>query len=188
MNNKTCDDCAYMEKRSGFFSNYNECLKHGNKSTKPSNPACKDFVPKNNPHAYHRCGLFGYHIATFICNLLGKDENDKVYLSIKALRDEFMENNEDYTALLKEYDIIGPLICCHMALEKNSREMALQLYNTFLKATAIAWDNGEPEKALWTYLTMYDALKKKYNSNNYITNNLDRKPYDSKKLIKKKVN
>ena len=187
MNNKTCDDCAYMEKRSGFFSNYNECLKHGNKSTKPTNQACKDFVPKNNPHAYHRSGIFGYHIATLICNLLGKDKNDEIYLSIKALRDDFLEKDEIYSDLLKEYDLIGPLICCHILLETNKKDIAFNLYNTFLKSAAQFWNNGEPENALLTYLTMYESLKEKYHLNDYLINNFDREPSDTKKLIKRKT-
>ena len=164
---KTCKDCAYFENKPGFFIDYSTCLKHKN-NTKAEYSACKDFVAKKDPHAYRRGGLFGYHIATFICNVLGKELNDSVYLSVKALRDEFLEKDSKYDRVLEEYDTIGPLICHYINMEECRDYIAHNLYTEYLTPCAQAWDNNEPERALRIYLTMLNALKKKYGLGNHL--------------------
>ena len=164
-NDKTCDDCAYFEYKPGFFIDYSSCLKH-KRSTKRENTACKDFVPKKNGHSYKRSGFW---ITTFICNVLGISLDDNVYLAMKDLREDFLEQDNKYKEILNEYDAIGPLICIKMRMEENVVGFANYLYNNFIKLSALAWNEGNADEAYQIYLNMFELLKEKYGFTNRLS-------------------
>ena len=56
-------------------------------------------------------------------NVLEKEKNDSVIESIKYLRDEYLENNEEYKGLLEIYDYIGPAVASRMEEDNNNIEM-----------------------------------------------------------------
>ena len=176
-----CKDCAYINEQGNLFNTYYTCIKK-RKDVNPQDDACDKFIAKEDK-GYKRSGLFGYHIATTICKILGKNNNDKVYLNIKALRDEYLEKDEKYQPLLNEYDIIGPIISSYIKNEDRTKSkcIATILYNTYLTYVSNEWENKNPEKALWYYLRMIEFLKNRYNQ--VEQENID-KPYTRKLQIK----
>lgn len=94
-------------------------------------------------------------------NVLKKEKNDSVIESIKFLRDEYLENNEEYKGLLEIYDYIGPAVASRMEEDNNKLVTASKVYSILNRISKLV-EKEEIAKATRYYSQMVGVLIKKY--------------------------
>ena len=103
-----------------------------------------------------------YYISTATANILKKKQPDSVLDSIKFLRDEYLEKNEEYKGLLEMYDYIGPVVADRMEKDENREVVANRVYK-FLNRLSELVKKEEIAMATKYYSQMVGVLIKKYN-------------------------
>lgn len=153
--------CKHFEQGSGWFSS-DYCNISGKSETIPSSYAyyCKNGGYKC-PWYEKEYGSSGCFITTITCNLLGKEDNDPVMVSLRKFRDEILQKNDKYSNVLKMYDSIGPKICCKINHDEKKMENAEELYSKLERFVELI-NNSEYEKAANSYVIMTLKLVSKY--------------------------
>lgn len=118
-----------------------------------------------------------YYVTTTTCHILNKGMNDKVYGNIRVLRDEYMEGNEEYKTILREYDSFGPVISRKITEDENKEEVSSKVYS-ILEGVSTFVKEEKIEKAVISYSRLMQALIHRYN----LDKEYNKK--DSKKLVK----
>ena len=118
-----------------------------------------------------------YHITSVTCHILDKKMNDKVYGNIRVLRDEYMEGNEEYKTVLREYDAFGPVLATKMQNDDSKEELATKVYS-ILDGISTFVKQEEIEKAVINYSRLMKVLIHRYDLDKEYSKK------DSKKLLK----
>ena len=148
-------------------NNYKKC-EYFDKTNKKTNRNTNNPNNKNNES---NC-----FITTIICNILGKDDNDILLNNLRWFRDNILQKDDKYNEILKNYDVIGPIIATHITNDKNRLEIAKGLHNNILLPINNLILKKEYDKACERYYIMtlslinYYGLKHNYNQitdNNY---------------------
>ena len=111
----------------------------------------------------------GCYLTTIVCDILNKKDNDKVLNTLRNFRDNVLQKDKEYYDILKDYDIIGPIISSKISSDKDREIIAKYLYNAFLTPITENINNKEHSKAIKSYKTMTLYLINHYNLiNTYI--------------------
>ena len=123
---------------------------------------------------YQRCSVYmqnqpsSCYLTTITCNILGKDDNDIVLDKLRNFRDDVLQKDEKYDKILKDYDVIGPVIAEEIRNDNNAYDIASKIYNKNLLNICYKIDNKEYEEAvnkyfgMTYYLMLYYGLTDKY--------------------------
>ncbi len=119
-------------------------------------------------------------------NVLEKEKNDSVIESIKYLRDEYLENNEEYKGLLEIYDYIGPAVASRMEEDNNKLITASKVYSILNRISKLV-EKEEIAKATRYYSQMVGVLIKKYDLGEFYEEYEENKEKDelAEKTVKK---
>lgn len=136
---------------------------------------CRDY-------SYDECPIYkhqessGCFITTIICNLLGKKDDDKILQSLREFRDNILQKNEKYYDILKEYDVIGPIIADCIVNEKDNEQIVKDTYHKSIIPIYYLIYHQKYEEAIQRYQLMtrllidYYGLNEQYQeikNNNY---------------------
>ncbi len=102
-----------------------------------------------------------YYVSTITGIILKKEKNDDVLDSIKVLREEYLEKDENYSDLLEMYDYIGPVVASKLDEDKNKVETATKVYKILARISKLV-EKEEIDKATGYYSQMVGVLIKKY--------------------------
>jgi len=105
-------------------------------------------------------------ITTVVCKILGYDDNCFALESLRGLRDNFMQPNEEYKKDLFEYDTIGPQIANILGndfIETEDTTVARELYLKYILPASIEASQDKPNNAITIYKRMTNMLKETYN-------------------------
>ena len=105
-----------------------------------------------------------YYVTCATCLILDKDENDRVYSNIRALKDNHMANNEKYSEDLANYDLIGKYLYTMMVIDKNRKKTAEKVYSVLERISTFVEEN-KIDEAVNNYKKVVTILMKKYNLN-----------------------
>lgn len=172
--------CTYYRWSGGsFFGDYWCDIKDQRVDSNTYSKYCRDYnysscpIYKKNSGSSSTSPCF---ITTIVCNILGKRDDDKVLNNLRYFREEVLKQDEKYFEILMDYDVIGPVIACNIAHDKDKKTLATGLYDNVLSRVSKNIEEKEYEKAINNYTVMvlslisYYHLKKKYNNerdNNY---------------------
>lgn len=111
--------CEFYSYKSGLFSgdywcNKNECSVSSDTYYK----YCRDYNYRECPNYKHQESS-GCFITTIICNMLNKKDDDVILKTLRSFRDDVLQKDEKYYNILKEYDLIGPVIADCIIRENN---------------------------------------------------------------------
>jgi len=101
-------------------------------------------------------------ITTTVCDILKYPDDTPTLTLLRNLRDNFMIGNDNYTELLLEYNVVGPMISSCLTKEKARVNFAKQLYNNYLLPSAKLTLYNRYEEAVNLYIAMVDELKERY--------------------------
>ena len=146
----------------GIFSS-DTCDVSGRSETIPSS---YEYYCKNNGY---KCPWYeaaygpssGCFITTITCDILGKDDKDYVLESLRKFRDNILQKKDEYEAVLKVYDKIGPVVACSLFNDKDREEKAAKLYSKLNEFVEVI-DRGEYSKATRNYIMMTLRLVSEY--------------------------
>lgn len=105
-----------------------------------------------------------YYIASTTCHILNKKDNDRVYGSIRVLRDEYLEGDPKYSEALAKYDAIAPNVAVKMIQDRNSKELAEKVYNVLEKISVYVKEE-KIDEAVENYEKMVGILVDRYRLN-----------------------
>lgn len=102
-----------------------------------------------------------YYIASTTCHILHKKDNDKVYGSIRILRDEYLEGDPKYSDALAKYDAIAPNVAVMMIEDKKSKEVAEKVYSVLERISSYV-NSEKIDEAVNNYEKMVEILVDRY--------------------------
>ena len=110
---------------------------------------------------YDECEIYkrttsssGCFLTTIVHQILGKKDNDEILENFRLFRDNILQKNEKYHNILKEYDVIGPMIVECIELDENKEKMA----NTIYKHILLPLDNKIKNKEYDYAVNMYQCM------------------------------
>lgn len=166
--------CKHCVDRGSFFSTNYFCNISGEEVSIPNvyiEDYCKhDYMVSKCPF-YQKYGQpsGGCFITTVICDILKKDDHDTVIDGLRKFRDEVLQIDKNQDEVLKEYDVIGPIIVEKILEDKNKEKIAETVYNHVLEPISKMITEGKKEEAIEAYNLMtlmfinYYGMKHEYN-------------------------
>ncbi|MBR1413130.1 MAG: hypothetical protein IJ574_00470 [Bacilli bacterium] len=188
--------CPYYRDDSTFLNTKNTCLVTG-EEVKITNNYYYDYCRNEG----YKCPLYekefpksNCFITTITCEILNKDDNDHVMQKLRQFRNNILQQNEYYYDILKEYDVIGPIITEKILQDDNKEKLAQVIYNDILLPLCKLIDDKEYELATEKYYVLtlllinYYNLKHNYNKikvEDYNYQNFDAKKAGHGRILKK---
>ncbi len=161
--------CTYYQYKGGLFSgDYWCCKKDCRVDDATYYKYCRDYNYDECP-IYKHSESSGCFITTIACQILGKKDDDVVLNDFRNFRDNILQKNPEYYDILKEYDVIGPMIAEAIQHDSDREVLASHLYQCALLPIHHHIEEKEYGKAVEKYYLMtlmlinYYGLKHEYN-------------------------
>ena len=162
--------CSYYCWKGGLFGGDYWCKKTDTRvDDNTYQKYCKNYNYDECP-VYKHNESSGCFITTVTCEILGRQDDSVVMNDLRKFRDEVLHSDEKYNDILKEYDVIGPILADCIKIDPQREIMADGLYNNALVPIHELVNNKEYDKAVEKYYLMtlmlikYYGLKHIYNS------------------------
>jgi len=181
------DLCDFYEWQSGLFCGDYYCQKKGATITTDTyNKYCKNYNYNNCPiYKEASNSSSSCFITTVVCNILKKRDNDEILQNLRLFRNDILHTNKEYHDILKEYDIVGPILADCIINDKDKTKMAAFLYYHVLipisnRIIQKNYDDAVEKYYLMTLsLVNYYGIKHQYNGikkdKNYLNYEFDPK-------------
>ena len=153
--------CRYY---SSTFWNPNVCNITGKNESIPESQyrryCCNDYNMKscNIYRNYMSRNSGGCYLTTIVCNTLGMDDKVSYLETLRKFRDNVLQKNDKYKEILATYDVVGPVISCNLAHDKNNKQIALNLFNLGIKNVCSLLDENRIDEAISLYMDMTNLL------------------------------
>ncbi len=147
-----CADCAKMnlndENQWGEFW----CGERG-RYYPGSDNTCSYFVERNGG---------GCYLTTIVVNCLGYDDYCQYLQKLRRFRDEVMKKDEKYESMLREYNLIGPVLAHSIETDADRMSLAKRLFKNYISPVCGLLDEGRNDEALELYKAMVVELEEKF--------------------------
>ena len=174
---KFCGNCTYLDVSSGncygkfycskkwerHLATDNACSSYTKAYSRDRNTV-KNAVDFSNSHTSSNC-----YITTLLCDLLGLNDSNYYINTLRKFRNNYLRNNEDYSYLLVEYDLVGKEICNSLISDKQNRLIASKLFYNYINPIVSLIDDKMYADAIVRYIMMVNKLKNMYNINTTVT-------------------
>lgn len=101
-------------------------------------------------------------------------QDDNIYLeTLRGFRNNVMHGDERYASVLKEYDVLGPMICEKINEDPEKDHICQVMVESFIKPTCLEILSGNNDLAVAMYQKMVRDLQSTYE----IVVNLDEYEY-----------
>lgn len=102
------------------------------------------------------------YITTLVVHILGLGDRCQELMSLRSLRDDFMQKSPEYKEMLLKYDVLGPIISRCILNDPNREQLAIDIFNVYIKYCAKKVQNGEFDQAVQFYNEMTETLINRY--------------------------
>lgn len=152
-----CEECKYLDPKNCREASKRYYCKYHGWYVYANSGACRYF-DKKLEQASNPSGCFLTTACVDVLNL--PDE----YLNIlRYFRDEVMAKDEKYDYLLKEYDVVGPLLSEAIRNSQDKEFICKTMYETYIIPTKDAILKGQYDYAVSIYSFMVYNLKRRFN-------------------------
>ena len=149
--------CQYYKWNSDYW-----CMKNNHRvSDSDYYTYCRNYNYSDCPTYKHQESS-GCYLTTLVCIILKKDDHDYVLDTMRKFRDNYLQKDQQYEQLLKDYDNIGPVLAQWIIKDSDSKVMAQDLYDKVLMKIAQELENKHYDLALSLYEDMTLSLIKHY--------------------------
>lgn len=170
--------CTYYEFKGGFFGGDYWCQKKDCRVDDDTyRKYCRDYDYRDCPIYKHTESSSSCFITTICCQILGKDDNDPIMTNLRNFRKNVLRENQKYYFILKEYDVIGPMIADALINDKDKEELAFCFYQSTILPVNDFINQKNYDDAVSLYLLMTKALIEYYGLNQEYQN-LKARDYD----------
>ena len=135
-----CGSCTYLDLSTGNCYGKYYCNKKWDrhlatdtacssytKAYSRSNSSINNAVDFSNSKTSSNC-----YITTLLCGLLSLNDSNYYINILRSFRNNYLRYNQEYNHILVEYDIVGPLICKNLIIDKNNRLIAAKLFYNYI--------------------------------------------------------
>ena len=172
-----CGSCTYLDLSTGNCYGKYYCNKKWDrhlatdtacssytKAYSRSNSSINNAVDFSNSKTSSNC-----YITTLLCGLLSLNDSNYYINILRSFRNNYLRYNQEYNHLLVEYDIVGPLICKNLIIDKNNRLIAAKLFYNYINPIVSLIEDKMFVDAIVRYTMMVDKLKNLYGINRVVT-------------------
>ena len=112
-------------------------------------------------------GGSGCFLTTMACNIYHEEDDGHLLSTLRNFRDNVLEKSTDpqHIAILKEYDVLGPMISFALYNDLNREEVVRNNIKGKLHSIVYKIEALHYEDAILEYIDMTLSLKKYYNIN-----------------------
>lgn len=155
--------CTYYEFKSGLFSGDYWCRKKDCRVDDDTyRKYCRDYNYSSCPIYKHTESSSPCFITTVCCQILGKDDQDPIMNNLRNFRKNILREDKKYYFILKEYDVIGPMIADALINDKDKEELAFCFYQSTILPVNDLIEKKNYDSAVSLYLLMTKALIEYY--------------------------
>ena len=176
-----CGECTYLDLNTGDIYGKFYCEKHCERHLSTDincNRFCKaysrdSYTIKNAYNFSNEKNNSGCYITTIMCNILGMPDNNPYLETIRNFRNNYLQKNNEYKALLVEYDIIGPKIAHALNNDPLKERIAKNYFNAYINPITNLINSDLYIAAINIYKQMTNSLKDFYSLNNIYPSNFE---------------
>lgn len=125
----------------------------------------------------------GCYLTTTLCNVLGYSDDCNYLSKLRDFRDTYLKTKSKYLGILKEYDIVGPIISDSIREDDKNTRICKMLEKRYLEQIVSLITTKRYTKAIKLYMEMTNNLKILYGVDNIAVDKKNYK-YDIKTLGK----
>ncbi len=119
----------------------------------------------------------GCYITTVTVNILGLEDDCEELNVLRKFRRDYLQKLTSCKDILIKYDALGPALAKAIVADENSFDVALDLFNIYIKGAVSYIKAGKYKEAIVLYSEMTNNLMKKYLSSYMIPDGV-RENYD----------
>lgn len=151
--------CTFYDFKGGLFGGDYWCKKKDCRVDDDTyRRYCRDYDYSSCPIYKENSSSSGCFITTICCQILGKDDKDPIMNNLRSFRKDILRENPKYYFILKEYDVIGPMIGDALLNDRNKEELAFSFYHSAILPVNDLINSKNYEGAVNLYLLMSKAL------------------------------
>ena len=105
-----------------------------------------------------------------IVDILKLSDTNYYISTLRNFRDNYLRYKMEYKHLLVEYDIVGPIICENLIMDKQKRLIASKLFYNYISPVVSLIEDKMFMDSIVRYSMMVNKLKDVYSINANITN------------------
>lgn len=109
------------------------------------------------------------YITTLLCGILKLSDSNYYINSLRNFRDNYLIKNNEYSKLLVEYDIVGPMICSKLLEDKQNRIISARIFYNYISPIVSLIEDKMYNDAIIRYIMMVDKLRNLYGIDRIIT-------------------
>ncbi len=152
-----CSDCDFMDLKD--VNKYGECycskMRH---YYKKSDPACHHFQ-KNGKYIGSDSHCY---ITTCVCSILKEEDTSDTMQTIRFLRDTYMKKEVDCYSILREYEVVGPIIAKRVLADPNKETVAKIVKRDYLDKCVEEIKEKKYDEAIDRYIDLTNSLINHY--------------------------
>ena len=171
---KICANCTYLninyggdcygkyycnKKYERHLANDTACSSY-TKAYSRSSSTISNAIDYSNSKTSSNC-----YITTLLCEILKLSDSNYYINTLRNFRDNYLIKNSEYSEILVEYDIIGPIICNELLKDKQNRLIAAKLFYNYINPIVSLINDKMYNDAIIRYIMMVNKLKKVYGIN-----------------------
>ena len=175
---KNCGSCTYLDLSTGDLSGKYYCKKIYDRHLATDN-VCYSYTKAysrstgeyNNAVDYskNKNSSSGCYLTTIMCNILKINDNNYYLNTLRNFRDNYLHKNLEYSKILVEYDIVGPMLCEYIKSDKNNKLIASKVFFNYIKPVVSLIEDKMYKDAIVRYMMMVNSLKSIYGINTFIS-------------------
>ena len=176
---KNCGSCTYLDLNyGGDYNGKYYCNKKWERHL-ATDTACSNYTKaySRSSSSYDNAIDFSKskqqsncYITTILCDILKRSDTNYYISTLRNFRDNYLRYKMEYKHLLVEYDIVGPIICENLIMDKQKRLIASKLFYNYISPVVSLIEDKMFMDAIVRYSMMVNKLKDVYSINANITN------------------
>lgn len=175
---KFCGECTYLDLSTGDIYGKFYCEKRYERHT-ANDVECSRFctaysrsdseIKSAMEYSREHTSSGGCYITTIICDTLKAPEKNTFIETLRAFRNNVLQNDEKYKDILVEYDIVGPIIAQNISNDPLKYQIAANTFFKYIKPITKLIKSKNYDEAINSYKDMTNKLKNFYNINTTIS-------------------
>lgn len=166
---KLKNGCFYCHQKGEYYSLDDSCPGRlfGGYSY---NPRVTEKMIGNALEMIEKSQKSGCYITTAICEILNYSDDCQYLTTLRTFRNNVLQNNNEHSGLLVEYDTVGPYISASLKYDIEREMIARILMDFYIEKICDLINNNDFQSAITLYNVMTKFLIQRYHLANYHIN------------------
>lgn len=158
-----CGSCEHLNINDRVGFKY-KCTERGGYHTSEERSCYKyEYCDSRDYYSFWKRENSIWYIVTAICEILNLSDMYECVNHLHNFRYNVLDKDPIYSDMLKEYDIVGPVLADNLRKDPNAKQICKNLIKVYLLPVLDLINNNEYDNAVDKYLEMVNLLKSMYN-------------------------